>query len=60
LTPHLKNVQCENCHGPARVHLENSKIHPANKEPKSVCVNCHHGSHSPMFNFGTYWPKIKH
>ena len=24
-TPHLKNVQCENCHGPARAHLENSK-----------------------------------
>ena len=60
LTPHLKNVQCENCHGPARVHLENSKIHPANKEPKSSCVSCHQGSHSPMFNFETYWPKIKH
>jgi hypothetical protein len=26
ITPHLKNVQCENCHGPARAHLENSKI----------------------------------
>jgi len=60
LTPHLKNVQCENCHGPARAHLENSKIHPANKEPKSACVSCHQGSHSPMFNFETYWPKIKH
>ena len=60
LTPHLKNVQCENCHGPARAHLENSKIHPGNKEPKSACVICHQGSHSPMFNFETYWPKIRH
>jgi len=60
LTPHLKNVQCENCHGPARAHLENSKVHPANKEPKSSCVSCHHGSHSPMFNYESYWPKIKH
>ena len=60
LTPHLKNVQCENCHGPARAHLGNPKIHPANYDPKSACVNCHQGSHSPLFNFETYWPKIKH
>ena len=59
-TPHLKNVQCENCHGPARAHLENSKIKPANKDPKMTCGNCHRGSHSPAFNFETYWPKIKH
>ena len=59
-TPHLKNVQCENCHGPARAHLENSKIKPANKDPKIICVSCHQGSHSPVFNFETYWPKIKH
>jgi hypothetical protein len=60
ITPHLKNVQCENCHGPARAHLANPKIHPANNEPKMVCANCHRGSHSPLFNFETYWPKIKH
>ena len=60
LTPHLKNVQCENCHGPAREHLTNSKILPPNKKPKSLCVSCHHGSHSPMFNFEKYWEKIMH
>ena len=59
-TPHLKNVQCENCHGPARAHLKNNKIKPANNDPKMVCVICHQGSHSPVFNFETYWPKIKH
>ncbi len=59
-TPHLKNVQCENCHGPARTHLENNKIKPANKDPKMICANCHQGSHSPVFDFETYWPKIKH
>ena len=59
-TPHLKNVQCENCHGPARAHLKNSKIKPANNDPKIVCATCHQGSHSPLFNFETYWPKIKH
>jgi len=60
ITPHLKNVQCENCHGPARTHISNSKIHPPNNNPKSICVSCHHGSHSPMFNFEKYWEKIMH
>ena len=60
LTPHLSNVQCENCHGPARDHLVNSKIKPAEHNPSSVCVECHHGSHSPLFEFEKYWQKIKH
>ena len=60
ITPHLMNVQCENCHGPARAHLANSKIHPPAQDPKSTCVSCHHGSHSPMFDFESYWEKIKH
>ena len=60
ITPHLKNVQCENCHGPARAHLENYKILPAIKNSQSTCVSCHQGSHSPMFDFKKYWPKIKH
>ena len=60
ITPHLKNVQCENCHGPARAHLENYKILPATKNSQSTCVSCHQGSHSPLFDFKKYWPKIKH
>ncbi len=60
LTPHLTNVQCENCHGPAVDHLANSKIKPAEHNPASVCVECHQGSHSPLFEFGKYWQKIKH
>ncbi|MBS1255128.1 MAG: Cytochrome c-554 [Deltaproteobacteria bacterium] len=60
LTPHLTNVQCENCHGPAKAHLANSKISPAIKNPDSICADCHQGSHSPLFDFEKYWPKIKH
>ena len=60
LTPHLTNVQCENCHGPAGDHLANSKIKPAEHNPASVCVECHQGSHSPLFEFEKYWQKIKH
>jgi len=60
LTHHLTNVQCENCHGPAVDHLANNKIKPAEHNPASVCVECHHGSHSPLFEFEKYWQKIKH
>ena len=60
LTPHLTNVQCENCHGPTGDHLANSKIKPAEYNPASVCVECHQGSHSPLFEFEKYWQKIKH
>jgi len=60
LTPHLTNVQCEACHGPAGDHLANSKIKPAEHNPATVCVECHQGSHSPLFEFEKYWQKIKH
>ncbi len=60
LTPHLINVQCENCHGPARDHIANNKIKPAEHKPASVCVECHQGSHSPLFEFKKYWQKIEH
>lgn len=69
LTPHLGNVQCENCHGAGKAHAAD----PANAKPvrtaqaiaehgspEAVCRTCHHGSHSPSFAFPTYWPKITH
>ena len=69
LTPQLGQVQCENCHGPAKVHaadpqhVRTSAIPAGNAEEggaPSVCRICHHGSHSPSFSFATYWPKIAH
>lgn len=60
LTPHLMNVQCENCHGPARAHLLNPEQVKLPLNPRESCTNCHVGSHSPLFNFETYWPKIAH
>jgi hypothetical protein len=69
LTPNLGNVQCENCHGPGKAHaadpvnVKPDRIRKAIAEhgnPESVCRVCHHGSHSPKFDFPVYWPKIAH
>jgi len=63
ITSHLSNVQCENCHGAARAHVDSGGSKPvANKgwQPQKMCAQCHIGSHSPSFKFENYWPKIMH
>lgn len=61
LTPTLMNVQCENCHGAAKAHISNPhNIRPPTVPAAQACVSCHKGSHSPTFDFATYWEKIKH
>ena len=62
-SPHLANVQCENCHGPRAAHAQNPTVHPEgwdSERAKEVCVSCHHTPHSSAFDFDQYWPKIKH
>jgi hypothetical protein len=63
LTSHLAGVQCENCHGAARAHVESGGVKPvANKgwAPAQMCGQCHVGSHSPSFALDNYWPRIRH
>ena len=63
ITSHLTHVQCENCHGAARAHIDSGGVKPvANKDwkPQQMCAQCHVGSHSPSFKFENYWPKIMH
>ncbi len=63
LTPELMNVQCENCHGPGRQHMASEgKVKTPNHAMAAVerCQQCHIGSHSPDFDFSSYWPKIVH
>lgn len=63
ITGHLLGVQCENCHGAGRAHVESAGTKPVpNKDwPKEkVCAQCHVQKHSPGFNLETYWPKIAH
>jgi 2',3'-cyclic-nucleotide 2'-phosphodiesterase (5'-nucleotidase family) len=58
-TPELKNVQCEMCHGARLEHSQNPQGGFA-KEANAACGRCHVKKHSPKFNFGRYWPRIRH
>jgi hypothetical protein len=66
-TPHLKGNQCENCHGPASLHVENPKearywepLRLKIKDMEMKCRKCHDGDNDPHFDLEKYWPKIKH
>lgn len=70
----LRNVQCENCHGPGEYHVmlrsgqpppEDLQRRGRNAEgliPASAatCKQCHDHENSPRFQYLTYWPKIVH
>ncbi len=58
-TPHLQEVGCESCHGPAARHVADPKVHLGKAGP-TACQQCHVSQHSPRFDFAAYWPKIKH
>jgi 2',3'-cyclic-nucleotide 2'-phosphodiesterase (5'-nucleotidase family) len=58
-TPELKNVQCEMCHGARLEHSQNPQGGFA-AEANAACSKCHVKKHSPKFNFGRYWPRIRH
>jgi len=52
-TRQFEGVQCENCHGPARDHVNNvddpTKRPPTNIAA-SVCGQCHNGTHHPTYD----------
>ncbi len=68
-TPHLKGNQCENCHGPASMHVSDPNnleyrgplrltAEQANKN--QMCTHCHDEDNSPKFDFATFWGQIAH
>ena len=60
-TSHLKNVGCENCHGPGSEHIRTAG-NTALTEPKSGCIDCHTPEHSGEYagNEGVFLEKIVH
>jgi hypothetical protein len=60
-TGHLKNVGCENCHGPGSEHVV-SGGNTALTGPKSGCIDCHTPEHSGGYagNEGAFLEKIVH
>ncbi|MCS7166602.1 MAG: cytochrome c family protein [Gemmatales bacterium] len=66
-TPHLFANGCENCHGPASLHVQFPNeprywqpLKRAAEMMKSACRACHDSENDPHFDFAKYWPKIAH
>jgi cytochrome c554/c'-like protein len=59
-TPHLKDVGCESCHGPAAAHAQSPAAQKLPRLDAATCRHCHVAEQSPHFDFATYWPKIRH
>jgi hypothetical protein len=57
-TDHLRDVQCEVCHGPGSIHVaekgleEPSSVHK--EAPASTCTGCHTEQHSDTFQYEAY------
>ena len=60
-TGHLKNVGCENCHGPGSKHVESYGTEPTG-HPKANCTDCHTPEHSSEYaeKQKYYFKKIIH
>jgi hypothetical protein len=55
-TPHLVDVQCENCHGMGTRHEEGWLA----KLGEATCVTCHQGEHDPEFRYEERLPLVTH
>lgn len=65
ITPGLRGVQCEACHGPGSKHKDNP--HDKGALPigrkidyERVCIKCHDRNWTPEFNYEKYRRRIEH
>jgi hypothetical protein len=62
-TQGLENVQCEQCHGPGSMHVQNPLLNnvPTGVHtvvPEATCTSCHNEEHSPRFDYAGYMARI--
>jgi len=57
-TPHMVNVQCENCHGAGSLHMEGPKENKLTIPTENVCLECHTDQRDSYFEFETDVKKI--
>jgi nitrate/TMAO reductase-like tetraheme cytochrome c subunit len=60
LTPDLKHVGCEDCHGPGSKHIEQPTESNYGEVTKETCEACHNVENSPKFAYDEYVKKINH
>jgi hypothetical protein len=65
ITPELRGVQCEACHGPGSEHKDNP--HDKGSLPigrkidyQGVCIKCHDRNWTPEFDYDKYRKRIEH
>jgi hypothetical protein len=67
-TPHLRNQQCENCHGPGSLHVSDpvnpeylSQMHLDRETVEQrLCITCHDSDNDPHWDFAKKWPRVAH
>ena len=62
----LLNVQCESCHGPMFLHVQEAERGGIARPgaglsvTEQTCLRCHDRANSPGFEFEAYMARIKH
>lgn len=67
-TPHLRNQQCENCHGPGSLHVtdpmnweyRSQMVLTREEAEQTLCIRCHDSDNDPHWDFSKRWPMVAH
>lgn len=56
---HRTAVGCESCHGPSEAHGKDPN-RKTTYVAKEACIRCHDHENSPLFDYDTFYPLIRH